>query len=420
MNGLTIFTQIAESYIRGQLILLPLYLIFFIIAPKKIGLTHQLKLGHALLYGSLILTIIIYMLSVSGTRLNATYMFPTLYISSAVNTALDHPSVKPVYAVMSGIFFVGVLYFLFLVRRQFRQEQLLNRGQGKVRRFGRISLVYSDHVNTPFSTGLIKRIIYLPSRLAPDKRAVSAIVAHEAVHIREGHPLAGLADKAVRALGWYNPLSHLLVLKCHALREYVCDRAAADKYSDIYYSKVLVSEAEQFFYAGKWALSSAFINKSIFKRRLSMILKRQKLKTGKLGLMAAVLAGLMTIMIFGQIGCSSDKPAETERLPAAKSQEDALGDRNPQDIYKTVMANITDLREVYNGYKEETPGLEGKVVVEFSIDPSGTVIGGSIKKSTTGQAAFDKAVLSKVRQWKFDRVEKSGVAKITYPFAFSS
>ena len=94
------------------------------------------------------------------------------------------------------------------------------------------------------------------------------------------------------------------------------------------------------------------------------------------------------------------------------------GTRSKTEIMRVVRARTPGLRHIYNKFLKSNPGFAGKVTLRFTISPSGKVI--KIKKaaSTTGVAAFDSAVMKKVRRWKFAKI-KSGNTTVTIPFTFT-
>ena len=72
-------------------------------------------------------------------------------------------------------------------------------------------------------------------------------------------------------------------------------------------------------------------------------------------------------------------------------------------------------------YKKEvqkTPNLEGKVVVAFTISPTGKVMAPGIKTSTLGNSAVESCIVSRLGLFRFPAPENAGAVKVTYPFLF--
>jgi TonB family protein len=91
--------------------------------------------------------------------------------------------------------------------------------------------------------------------------------------------------------------------------------------------------------------------------------------------------------------------------------------RSKQEIMQVVNARMPGLRNIYNSYLKLKPDFSGKVVLEFTIAPSGDIISISIVSSTTGYAEFDNAVKNMVGTYKWKAI-KSGNTTPTIPFSF--
>ncbi|GEM_PF-2898685 len=76
------------------------------------------------------------------------------------------------------------------------------------------------------------------------------------------------------------------------------------------------------------------------------------------------------------------------------------------------------LTHVYNRLLQENPGLQGNLIIEFTISPKGKVIKSHILTSSFSNARFEKALIQAIRLWKFPAA-KEGETTILYPLAFS-
>jgi hypothetical protein len=67
-----------------------------------------------------------------------------------------------------------------------------------------------------------------------------------------------------------------------------------------------------------------------------------------------------------------------------------------------------------------TPGLEGKLVMQWVIGPDGRVR--SAKSRTQGttlaNAALTRCIVNKIRSWVFDKPRGGGVVVVNWPFLF--
>jgi TonB family protein len=93
-------------------------------------------------------------------------------------------------------------------------------------------------------------------------------------------------------------------------------------------------------------------------------------------------------------------------------------ERSREEIMQVVETNTPALKSIYNQYLKQKPGFSGKVVLKFTIAPSGEIIKISIESSTTGYSKFDKAIKDKVATWKWKAIEAGNITPII-PFNFT-
>ncbi|MFL5343782.1 MAG: AgmX/PglI C-terminal domain-containing protein [Hyalangium sp.] len=80
------------------------------------------------------------------------------------------------------------------------------------------------------------------------------------------------------------------------------------------------------------------------------------------------------------------------------------------------------LQEVYGCYERallKDTGLAGKVVLEWTIGGSGSVVAAKTKSSTLRNGSVEACILSSLKKWNFP-APKGGVVVISYPFIFNS
>jgi len=92
--------------------------------------------------------------------------------------------------------------------------------------------------------------------------------------------------------------------------------------------------------------------------------------------------------------------------------------RSKAEIMQVISARTPSLRNIYNKYLELKPDFSGKVILKFTIAPSGKIVSISIVSSTTGYAEFDNAIKDMVATWKW-KVIKSGNTTAVAPFNFT-
>jgi hypothetical protein len=80
------------------------------------------------------------------------------------------------------------------------------------------------------------------------------------------------------------------------------------------------------------------------------------------------------------------------------------------------------LQEVYACYERallKDSGLAGKVVLEWTIGTTGSVVAAKTKSSTLRNGSVEGCILSSLKKWQFP-APKGGVVIISYPFIFNS
>lgn len=121
------------------------------------------------------------------------------------------------------------LRVLFLRRRQRQLASRLLRDAQPLPPFGAtLPVVTSLQVGSPMLLGVRGPVIVLPAGLVAEcaSEPLVRICAHEAAHRRRGDNLKLLAEEALHAAFWFNPLMAGLKARMRAAREEVCDEIA--------------------------------------------------------------------------------------------------------------------------------------------------------------------------------------------------
>jgi TonB family protein len=93
--------------------------------------------------------------------------------------------------------------------------------------------------------------------------------------------------------------------------------------------------------------------------------------------------------------------------------------RNKEDILQVVNERMPELKKTYSSYLKQYAGWTGgKLVLKFTIAPSGDIISISIVSSTTGNSSFDDDIKEQVSKWKWEAVNGENITS-TMPFNFS-
>ena len=89
----------------------------------------------------------------------------------------------------------------------------------------------------------------------------------------------------------------------------------------------------------------------------------------------------------------------------------------PRDVIRRIVRqHQNEVRYCYERRLMTRQGLDGRVVVAFTISPSGMVSESHIQASTLSDAETERCIVDKVRTWTFPSPENHALTQVTYPF----
>ncbi len=89
-------------------------------------------------------------------------------------------------------------------------------------------------------------------------------------------------------------------------------------------------------------------------------------------------------------------------------------------IRRIVRAHINEIRYCYNQGLVKDPALKGRVSIQFTIGPEGTVPIAVVQESTLSDANVGQCMAKAVKRWKFPKPDGGGNVVVTYPFVLES
>jgi TonB family protein len=95
------------------------------------------------------------------------------------------------------------------------------------------------------------------------------------------------------------------------------------------------------------------------------------------------------------------------------------GSLDKEIIRRTVRRHLNEVRYCYDSALAAHPALSGRLVVQFTIAPTGRVLAALLSSSTMGNVAVESCVVAAVRRWEFPEPQGGGLASVTYPFQLS-
>lgn len=126
------------------------------------------------------------------------------------------------------------------------------------------------------------------------------IIQHELVHTKQKHTLDLLFFELLKIIMWFNPMIYLYQKRITLVHEYISDEIASTKETkESYVNGLLVS----FFQVDNIGFVNQFYKKSLLKKRISMIMKRQSKKINQLKYL--LLVPVLCSMLF-YVACSEN------------------------------------------------------------------------------------------------------------------
>lgn len=106
-----------------------------------------------------------------------------------------------------------------------------------------------------------------------------------------------------------------------------------------------------------------------------------------------------------------------ETKPKVAKSTGGVSKRTSREIELVFQKNKTPIFSIYNRALRKDPSLQGKVVIELTIEPSGVVSNVRILSSELDNKSLERKLVLKIKKFKF---AKANVAKITvtYPIDF--
>jgi len=105
--------------------------------------------------------------------------------------------------------------------------------------------------------------------------------------------------------------------------------------------------------------------------------------------------------------------AQTPGMPVVR------GRLEKEIIKRIIRRHINEVKYCYEQEVLTHPGIEGRVVAQFTIAGNGTVSSSAIASSTVGDAAVDHCVANAVRRWEFPQPQGGGIVIVSYPFVLT-
>ncbi len=109
------------------------------------------------------------------------------------------------------------------------------------------------------------------------------------------------------------------------------------------------------------------------------------------------------------------------RVPRVRQAKATVQGGLDKDIIRRVVrAHINEVRYCYNQGLVRDPNLKGRVAVQFTIGPSGSVPAAVVQESSIKDQNVGQCIAKAVKRWKFPKPDGGGNVVVTYPFVLEA
>lgn len=109
---------------------------------------------------------------------------------------------------------------------------------------------------------------------------------------------------------------------------------------------------------------------------------------------------------------------QVEKIVSEESSQGVnANSRSEEEITLVFDQNKSKLYSIYNRERRKNPGLRGKIILEITIAPEGSVVSINIVSSELNNPALERRLLARIKQFKFS-ADKSKAITVTYPIEF--
>ncbi len=213
---------------------------------------------------------------------------------------------------------------------------------------------------------------------------VRCILAHESLHVRQGHSVDLLFARLLCCLMWFNPFAWLIMREIRAVHEFLADAASIGACGREGYLHLLYRQTTG---TGYGHITNNF--KSINLKKRIVMMNKSKTRFGAW----KALTALPVAAVLMVVGC---KPATVEKADTKEAQMDEATVVEDDTIYETLVHPVEVDPEFPGGnealykylaqnikYPEKAKAdkIEGRVVVGFVIEKDGSISNAEVRRS---------------------------------------
>ncbi|WP_300021430.1 M56 family metallopeptidase [uncultured Maribacter sp.] len=227
-----------------------------------------------------------------------------------------------------GILYGGMLVAMVFFGLKIRQLYLLRKSGEKVT-YPLFTQIVITNSNIAFS---FLKSIFIGDKVLKMKH--DTIIAHELVHIKQGHTYDLLFFEFMRVIGWFNPLVYVYQNRISELHEFIADAQVSKEHKTDHYEQLLA----QVFQTEHISFINQFFTKSLIKKRIVML---QKSKSKKVWQLKYLLLVPMVLGMLLYTSCEIDKNT-SDSQESTKSDELLIAEVKADIAENKLSANYLD------------------------------------------------------------------------------
>jgi TonB family protein len=311
----------------------------------------------------------------------------------------------------------------------------------RIRNASRISsLIMDDYyfdlyqtagISVPMSIGIRSKRIYVPNTWTLlNAVQQNALLRHEIAHIKRWDGLFGALQMLAQALYFFHPLVWLLNERINEYREMACDDQAVEQsnVTPLAYSRYLVHVAENMLPVWSGSSASALIKQrnKLYHRVNYLVKENANMKTLSKKKRRLIFAGalvLMTLLSWYSSSATPNAAAPVAASEGALTSADVEADQAAAvDAPPQLIGGLAALQKnlVYPE-KAKKAGIQGKVMLNVSIDETGQVRHLKILSDAGVDKSLAEAAVAAVKATKWQPALLKGkpvAATVTIPVEF--
>jgi len=340
--------------------------------------THY-ELNRFYLLGTVVLSLIIPLFQIPihsiGQTATFRHLLETIQITDKGEIGESSVSFNTIIIII--VYFSGVLFFLSRFIIGFIQLYLIIKNAKFCTKNGNHFMI-TYHEVAPFS---FWNTIYVNEQLK-DSKELETILMHESIHVNQFHSFDVLLYEITSIIFWFNPFFHLLKKSIKEQHEFIVDNIIKKSKTEIKTYLLLLCHT-----AGiRFNITNNFNKPLIIKRMKKMAQTPSKSITRfKLGLIIPIILGIVIVFsIQNSIAKTIILPVNTNHSIILSS--DVVNDTLPKNDKKYREVEIpasfpggNEKMSIFLGqnikYPEQcrTKGIEGTVIVEFTVTKEGNL-----------------------------------------------